>query len=74
MQLKKLKLKRRQREILEVMMRARKEIVTTREIAGRLRLHVNGVSQSLSALGLKGYVREELGGDGGDRKWRLTYF
>ncbi len=71
LQLKKRKLKRRHREILETMIRARKEIITTREIAGKLRLHVNGVSQSLSALELKGHVREEPGGNGGDRKWRF---
>lgn len=40
---------------------------STRQIADRLGLHVNGVAQSLGALDCV----EDLGGRAGQRRWRL---
>ncbi len=60
-------LKKRQRIILIALSELNGE-ATTRQIAERTNLNVNGVSQSLGAL--TGYV-ECLGGRAGETKWRL---
>lgn len=61
-------LKRRQRNILTALTDLGGE-ATTRQIAERAGLNVNGVSQSLGAL----YQNVEcLGGRGGETRWRLT--
>ncbi len=61
------KLKKRQRLILKALSDLGGE-ATTREIAGKVSLHINGVSQSLGAL--FGYV-ECVGGKAGETKWVL---
>lgn len=43
---------------------------TTRQIAQAVKLHVNGVSQSLKKLQTYGYVRH-LDGKAGDMRWQL---
>ncbi|MDO8530427.1 MAG: helix-turn-helix domain-containing protein [bacterium] len=45
-------------------------VSTTRAIAKSVGLHGSGVSQSLSALDTKKYVKY-LGGDAGDARWQL---
>ena len=60
-------LKKRQKIILSVLAELGGE-ATTRQIAEKANLHVNGVSQSLGAL-FK-YVKC-LGGRAGDIKWKL---
>lgn len=60
-------LKKRQKNILSALHNLGGE-ATTRQIAERVNLHVNGVSQSLGAL--YKYV-ECLGGRSGDTKWGL---
>lgn len=60
------KYKPRQRDIL-LTLHELGGTATTRQIAAKLGLHVNGVSQSLSALDCV----EHLGGHAGDRLWRL---
>jgi hypothetical protein len=65
-----LPLKKRQKDIL----RALKDLggmATTRQIAEKTGLNVNGVSQSLGALDR--YVCH-LGGKAGERKWKLISF
>lgn len=64
------KLKARQKRILETLLRLG-GIATTRQIAATLSLHVNGVSQSLSALASRKYV-QELDGSGGDTRWQYA--
>jgi len=59
-------LKKRQRTILTALAELGGE-ATTRQIAEKVNLHVNGVSQSLSVL----TQVERLGGRGGETKWRL---
>ncbi len=54
-------------------MRALKELgetATTRQIAERTELHVNGVSQSLGALCQNEHVNR-LDGEGGEARWEL---
>lgn len=60
-------LKKRQKIILATLDELGGE-ATTRQIAEKTGLHVNGVSQSLSALNK--YVAY-LGGRGGEIKWKL---
>lgn len=60
-------LKRRQRLILEALQSLGGE-ATTRQIADKVNLHVNGVSQSLGAM--TEHV-SCLGGKAGDTKWML---
>ena len=62
-------LKARQKKIL-LALRDLGGIATTREIAKLVKLHVNGVSQSFSALEAKKHVKR-LGGKGGDAQWQL---
>jgi hypothetical protein len=59
-------LKKRQKLILAALVELGGE-ATTRQIAKKVNLHVNGVSQSLSAI--KGV--ECLGGRGGEMTWKL---
>jgi len=60
-------LKKRQRQIFDCL-RELDGTATTREIAAKARLNVNGVSQSLGAM----YELVEcLGGHGGDTRWRI---
>lgn len=60
-------LKKRQRLILSALEELGGE-ATTRQIAEKVGLHVNGVSQSLGAL----HERAEcLGGQAGETKWKL---
>lgn len=61
-------LKKRQKTILSALTELGGE-ATTREIAIKSNLHVNGVSQSLGAM--SEYV-ECLGGRAGETKWRLV--
>ena len=42
--------------------------ITTREIAEKTRLNINGLSQTLGRLD---FDVDCLGGRGGDRKWKL---
>jgi predicted transcriptional regulator len=60
-------LKKRQKSILTALTELGGE-ATTRQIAERVNLHVNGVSQSLGALTRQ---VECLGGRGGKIKWKL---
>ena len=60
-------LKKRQKIILAKLVELGGE-ATTRQIADKVNLHVNGVSQSLGAM-TKNVVC--LGGRGGKTKWRL---
>lgn len=60
------KYKKRQRDILLALYHLG-GTASTRQIAERLGLHVNGVAQSLGALDCV----EDLGGRAGDRQWRL---
>jgi hypothetical protein len=60
-------LKKRQKEILAALSELGGE-ATTRQIAEKADLHVNGVSQSLGAL--HDHV-ECLGGRAGDTRWKL---
>jgi DNA-binding IclR family transcriptional regulator len=60
-------MKRRQKEILAALRRLGGE-ATTRQIAEKTGLHVNGVAQSLVALADE---VEVLGGRGGETRWRL---
>lgn len=60
-------LKERQKQILAVLTRLGGE-ASTRQIAKDVDLHVNGVSQSLSAMH---ELVTCLGGRGGDIRWRL---
>lgn len=60
-------LKKRQKYILSALEELGGE-ATTRQIAEKTGFHVNGVSQSLSALN-KCVAR--LGGSGGEIKWKL---
>lgn len=60
-------LKKRQKIILAALTELGGE-ATTRQIAEKVNLHVNGVSQSLGAM--FEYV-ECLDGRGGETKWRL---
>lgn len=62
-------LKPRQREILAALKRLGNE-ATTRQIAGAVDLHVNGVSQSLSAM--HEHI-QCLGGRGGNIRWRICH-
>lgn len=62
-------LKKRQKIILAALEKLGGE-ATTRQIAEKVNLHVNGVSQSLSAL----YKHEHviyLGGRNGEIRWKL---
>lgn len=60
-------LKKRQKTILAALTELGGE-ATTRQIAKKVSLNVNGVAQSLDAM----YQRiEHLGGRGGERKWKL---
>ena len=61
-------LKRRQREILATLTHLG-GVASTRQIAERLTLSVNGVSQSLGAL--EGRYVTSLGGHAGDIAWKL---
>ncbi len=60
-------LKKRQRIILSALAKLSGE-ATTRQIAEKTNLNVNGVSQSLGAM--YQYI-ECLGGRGGETKWKL---
>ena len=60
-------LKKRQKIILTALKELGGE-ATTRQIAEKLNLHTNGVSQSLGAM--FEYILC-LGGRGGDTKWKL---
>jgi predicted transcriptional regulator len=60
-------LKKRQKDILQALKELGGE-ATTRQIAAKINLSVNGVSQSLGVL----YPHVNcLGGSGGKKKWRL---
>lgn len=61
-------LKKRQELILQALAELGGE-ATTRQIAEKVNLHVNGVSQSLGVLYDEGV--ECLGGRGGETKWKL---
>lgn len=61
-------LKKRQKLILSALAELGGE-ATTRQIAKKVNLHVNGVSQSLGVMAK--YI-ECLGGRGGETKWKLT--
>lgn len=61
-------LKKRQRLILQVLRKLGGE-ASTKEIAEKTNLHVNGVAQSLGAL--YEYV-DCLGGKGGDTMWKIN--
>lgn len=61
-------LKKRQKAILAALSELGGE-ATTRQIAEKVNLHVNGVSQSLGAL--YKYV-ECLGGRAGETRWKLV--
>ncbi|MDP2705540.1 MAG: winged helix-turn-helix transcriptional regulator [Patescibacteria group bacterium] len=61
-------LKKRQKNILTALKELGGE-ASTREIAEKVSLNVNGVSQSLGALGK--YV-VGLGGRGGEMRWKLV--
>lgn len=61
-------LKKRQRKILETLI-ALGGRATTREIAAKAGLDVNGVSQSLGAM--KEHVHSR-GGKAGDRLWEMS--
>lgn len=63
-------LKRRQKDILFIL-RAMGGIATTRGIAYRVGLNVNGVAQSLGALAARDEV-SCLGGVGGDTEWMIN--
>ncbi len=63
-------LKKRQRNILEALQSLGGE-ATTRQIAAKVDLHINGVSQSLGASSMSSRVRY-LGGKAGETKWALT--
>lgn len=60
-------MKKRQKIILQTLKSLGGE-ATTREIATKAGLNVNGVAQSLGVLG----VVECLGGRAGDTKWKLV--
>lgn len=62
-------LKKRQKDILKALEESGGK-ATTREIAEKTNLRVNGVSQSLGALHKNKYV-ERLGGYAGETKWKL---
>ena len=47
-------------------------IATTRQIAEKVKLNVNGVSQTLGALSVEFVVC--LGGRGGETEWKLKDF
>lgn len=64
----KMALKKRQKLILAALEELSGE-ATTRQIAEKVNLHVNGVSQSLGVM--TKYV-SCLGGRGGETKWKLT--
>ena len=59
-------LKKRQKLILAALAELGGE-ATTRQIAEKVNLNVNGVSQSLSAI----HQVECLGGRGGETRWKL---
>ena len=63
-------LKARQKDILIALERFG-GTATVRQIASRLELDVNGVSQSLGAPSLREYVRDTGKGKAGDRVWEL---
>lgn len=60
-------LKKRQRLILSALAELGGE-ATTRQIAEKVNMHVNGVSQSFGAM--TEYV-EYIGGHAGETKWKL---
>ncbi len=62
-------LKPRQKKILEAL-RNLGGLATTRQIAKAVELHVNGVSQSLSTLRDRKYVKYK-DGKAGDMSWSL---
>ncbi len=62
-------LKRRQKEILAALKELGGE-ATTRQVAEKTRLNVNGVSQSLGAYSMRERV-EYLGGKRGECRWKL---
>lgn len=63
-------LRKRQRLILEVI-KQRGGTATARELAACTKRSIDGVTQSLAALDIHGYV-QYLGGVGGDQSWRLV--
>lgn len=61
------KLKKRQKEIIRALIELGGE-ATTRQVAEKTELHVNGVAQTLGAL----QEVECLGGKDGETKWRYV--
>ncbi|MBI3020192.1 MAG: hypothetical protein HYY60_02605 [Parcubacteria group bacterium] len=61
--------KKRQKDILTALAELGGE-ATTRQIAEKTGLNVNGVSQSLGAYSMRDHV-ECLGGKGGECRWKL---
>ena len=62
-------LKKRQKDILSALAGFPEGTATTRQIAGIVKLHVNGVSQSLGAL--EGTYVKLLGGKAGETRWKM---
>ncbi len=64
------RLKKRQKTILSALEKLG-GTATTRQIAEKVNLNVNGVSQSLGALAYHNYA-QCLGGEGGECRWKLV--
>ncbi|MBI2047693.1 MAG: hypothetical protein HYT27_00995 [Parcubacteria group bacterium] len=65
-------LKKRQKQILKALLDLGGK-ATTRQIAEKTNLHVNGVSQSLDAIAYQNSDLVYLGGKGGDTLWQLKH-